>query len=211
MDLNDIRREYTQGGLHRKDLDEDPIAQFAKWMKQAVDAEIKDPNAMTVATVSPDGQPTQRIVLLKQVDHSGFCFYTNYGSKKAKDIEGNPLVSLHFPWHMLERQVKIRGRAEKMSKSESFAYFTSRPQDSQLAAWASDQSQPINSRQALMQQFHSMKEKFREGKIPLPDFWGGYRVTPLTIEFWQGGLNRIHDRFEYTRTDDSWEISRLSP
>lgn len=212
MKLEDVRREYLRGGLKREDLAENPITQFEAWLKQAIDAGLQDPTAMTVATVNADGQPSQRIVLLKQVNDKGFVFYTNYESRKAQDIEANPLVSLHFPWHLLERQVKICGRVEKVSSAESLKYFLSRPEESQLAAWASAQSRPVSSRQLLMQQFTAMKEKFSKGSIPLPDFWGGYRVVPTAIEFWQGGANRLHDRFEYQRQEDgSWDIERLAP
>ncbi|MBU3070186.1 pyridoxamine 5'-phosphate oxidase [Aestuariicella sp. G3-2] len=215
MDIDQVRRDYLQGGLQRGDLAADPIEQFELWLKQAIDAGMQDPTAMTVATVNAEGQPSQRIVLLKQVDAKGFVFYTNYESHKAQDIALNPLVSLHFPWHALERQVKICGRAEKVSAAESLKYFSSRPEESQLAAWASAQSRPVSSRQLLMQQFNAMKEKFKQGKIPLPDFWGGYRVVPSSIEFWQGGANRLHDRFQYTRTEtdgqSDWLIERLAP
>ena len=211
VDLEQLRRDYTEGGLRRSDLADHPIDQFQVWMKQAVDAELRDPNAMTVATCGNDGQPTQRIVLLKQVSHDGFVFFTNYGSNKAKAISENSRVSLHFPWHMLERQVKITGRAEKLSKADSFRYFSSRPRDSQLAAWASEQSSPVSSRSLLMQQFARMKEKFSEGEIPLPDFWGGFRVVPDSVEFWQGGGSRLHDRFMYRRDGDGWVIRRLAP
>ena len=211
MDLDQLRRDYTRGGLKREDLDSDPVTQFKAWLKQAIDAEIKDPTGMVVSTVDEHGQPSQRMVLLKQVDHDGFCFFTNYGSKKASDIGKNPLVSLHFPWHMLDRQVKICGRAEKMTNKESLDYFMSRPRESQLAAWASEQSNRIPSRQLLMQQIDVMKRKFRAGDVPLPEFWGGYRVTPSSIEFWQGGEHRVHDRFRYDRDGDHWNINRLSP
>ncbi|MYM63082.1 pyridoxamine 5'-phosphate oxidase [Pseudomaricurvus sp. HS19] len=211
MDLEQIRRDYLQGGLRRNDLADCPIQQFEKWLRQAIDAGLPDPTAMTVATVAPDGQPSQRIVLLKHVDTAGFVFFTNYGSHKAKDLEQNPLISLHFPWHPLERQVKICGRAQKVSTAESLKYFASRPKESQLAAWASAQSRPISSRQLLLQQFNAMKEKFSHGQIPLPDFWGGFRVVPSSIEFWQGGSNRLHDRFQYTRAGDGWQIERLAP
>jgi pyridoxamine 5'-phosphate oxidase len=212
MKLEDVRREYLRGGLKREDLAENPITQFEAWLKQAIDAGLQDPTAMTVATVNAEGQPSQRIVLLKQVNDKGFVFYTNYESRKAQDIEANPLVSLHFPWHLLERQVKICGRVEKVSSAESLKYFLSRPEESQLAAWASAQSRPVSSRQLLMQQFNAMKEKFSKGSIPLPDFWGGYRVVPTAIEFWQGGANRLHDRFEYQRQEDGgWGIERLAP
>jgi pyridoxamine 5'-phosphate oxidase len=165
---------------------------------------------MTVATVDASGQPSQRIVLLKKVDH-GFVFYTNYGSRKARDLAVNAKVSLHFPWHPIERQVKICGIAEKVSTAESAKYFLSRPKDSQLAAWASHQSHPVSTRQLLLQQVARMKEKFAQGEIPAPDFWGGFRVIPHEIEFWQGGANRLHDRFVYQRTNNGWTRSRLAP
>ncbi len=211
MDLEKLRREYLQDGLSRASLIADPIRQFEIWLNQAIDAQIKDPTAMTVATVDPHGQPSQRIVLLKQVTPNGFVFFTNYNSHKARDIAHNPLVSLHFPWHQLERQVKICGTAGKISAGESMKYFLSRPQDSQLAAWASKQSRPVSSRQMLMQQFNAMKQKFSDGTIPLPDFWGGYRVIPGSIEFWQGGADRLHDRFRYNRVGKVWSIERLAP
>ena len=211
MDLNDLRREYLKDGLSRDQLEDNPVDQFQKWLNQAIKAEIKDPTAMSVATVDAHGQPRQRLVLLKQVDNDGFVFFTNYESKKARDMALNPLVSLHFPWHVLERQVKICGRAEKVKSSESLKYFLSRPEESQLAAWASQQSSRLSSRHALLSQFAAMKEKFKSGSIPLPDFWGGFRVVPSSMEFWQGGGNRLHDRFEYTRDDDEWDIQRLAP
>lgn len=212
MDLEDIRRDYLQGGLRRENLADDPIVQFERWLKQTMEAGIQDPTAMTLATVNSFGQPTQRIVLLKHVDARGFVFFTNYESRKSHDIQHNPQVSLHFPWHWLERQVKVCGRAQKVPAAESLKYFLSRPRESQLAAWASAQSRPISSRQLLMQQFMSMKHKFSDGEIPLPDFWGGYRIVPSVIEFWQGGSHRLHDRFEYRRREEGgWDLERLSP
>jgi len=212
MDLEDVRREYLKGGLQHEGLASDPIAQFERWLQQSIDAKLQDPTAMTVATVDGDGQPSQRIVLLKHVDDAGFVFFTNYGSRKSQDIGVNNKVSLHFPWHMLERQVKVCGVTERVPKAESLAYFLSRPKESQLAAWASAQSRPVSSRQLLMQQFNAMKDKFSKGEVPLPDFWGGYRVVPTRLEFWQGGANRLHDRFEYNRqADGQWLIERLAP
>lgn len=211
IDIDQVRRDYLQGGLKRDELLEDPIDQFELWLKQVIDSGLNDPTAMTVATVDAEGQPSQRIVLLKQVDSAGFVFYTNYESHKAQDIAVNPRVSLHFPWHALERQVRVCGVAEKVSMTESLKYFASRPEESQLAAWASAQSRPVSSRQLLMQQFQSMKAKFQQGKIPLPDFWGGYRIVPASIEFWQGGANRLHDRFRYSRAGQGWSIERLAP
>ncbi len=212
FDLENIRREYLRGGLHRKDLADNPIDQFHLWMAQAVEAEIPDPSAMTLATVDAQGQPSQRIVLLKGVNQQGFVFYTNFGSRKARDLAQNARTSLHFPWHCMERQVAVRGVAERLGTAESLKYFLTRPRDSQLAAWASRQSHPIGSRALLLQQFESMKAKFVSGEIPLPDFWGGFRVRPEAVEFWQGGGKRLHDRFLYIRRDDdSWQIERLAP
>lgn len=212
MDLQSFRREYLQGGLHRKDLAADPFAQFATWMQQAIALEIVDATAMTVATVGADGQPSQRIVLLKHVDNSGFVFYTNFGSRKAQELAANPRISLHFPWHSIERQVKVCGIASKVSTAESLKYFLSRPRDSQLAALASRQSTVLTSRSVLLNQFEALKQKFHAGEVPLPDYWGGFRVVPAEIEFWQGGANRLHDRFRYLRgAGDIWQIDRLAP
>ncbi len=212
INIENIRREYLQGGLRREDLCDDPIEQFDRWLEQAVAAGLNDPTAMTVATVDASGQPSQRIVLLKDVDSRGFVFYTNFGSRKAQDLAANNKISLHFPWHILERQVKICGTAQKIPTLEAAKYFLSRPQESQLAAWASHQSKPVSSRELLMQQVARVKEKFKQGEVPLPDFWGGYRVVPEQIEFWQGGANRLHDRFEYRRqADNGWEVERLAP
>jgi pyridoxamine 5'-phosphate oxidase len=212
MDIEHFRREYLQGGLRREDLNDNPITQFQTWLDQTVNSGLGDPTAMVVSTVATDGQPSQRIVLLKHLDDEGFVFYTNYNSRKAREIGENDRVSLLFPWNTLDRQVKVCGRAEKISVSESVKYFLSRPRDSQLAAWASDQSRKITSREFLMTQLAHMKEKFAEGEVPLPDFWGGIRVRPHEMEFWQGGERRLHDRFEYNlQSDGSWEIGRLAP
>ncbi len=212
MALDQIRRDYLQGGLRRDELPADPHVLFETWQKQAIACGLADPTAMVVATVAADGQPSQRLVLLKQLDARGFVFFTNYGSRKAQEIAGNPHVSLLFPWHGMERQVKVGGTAEKISIAESVKYFMTRPRDSQLAAWASQQSAPLSSRQFLMSQLAQMKEKFANGDVPLPDFWGGIRVFPRDIEFWQGGASRLHDRFQYTRqSGDTWQIQRLAP
>jgi len=212
MDLESLRREYLHGGLNREDLLEDPFAQFAKWMQQAIDLQLGDPTAMTIATVSKEGQPSQRIVLLKHFDAHGFVFYTNYASRKANELQHNAKISLHFPWHGIDRQVKIAGEAAKIPAAESLKYFLSRPKESQLAAMASKQSKVLSSRTVLINQFESLKLKFKAGEIPLPDFWGGYRVTAHEIEFWQGGANRLHDRFRYLRASkDKWTIDRLAP
>jgi len=210
--LNQIRREYSQNGLRRQDLDDNPIEQFNHWLSQAIDAGMQDPTAMVVATVDEFGQPSQRIVLLKDLTDEGFVFYTNLGSRKAKELSQNDKISLHFPWHAIERQVIVYGTAEKLDVLTTMKYFMSRPEESQLAAWASEQSRPISSRDLLMQQFRKMKAKFSQGDIPLPDFWGGFRVVPHQIEFWQGGEHRLHDRFMYSKCDNgSWSIERLMP
>ncbi len=210
--LADIRREYTKGKLDKESLLEDPLEQFNLWLKDAVAAELPDPTAMTVATVDVCGQPSQRIVLLKDVNQGGFVFYTNLGSRKASEIRSNSLVSLHFPWHYLERQVKICGEAQPLSVAEVTKYFLSRPKESQIAAWASHQSKPISTRQMLMGKFDEIKEKFKNKDMTLPEFWGGYRVIPSEIEFWQGGAHRLHDRFSYTKdADGNWRTERLMP
>ena len=211
MDLETLRREYLHGGLRRENLTENPFDQFRLWMQQALDLKLLDPTAMTIATVSDDGQPSQRIVLLKHFDESGFVFYTNYGSRKASELDRNPKISLHFPWHGIDRQVKVCGEAEKIPAAESLKYFVSRPKDSQLAAIASEQSKVLTSRTVLLNQFESLKMKFKSGDIPVPDTWGVYRVCAEEIEFWQGGANRLHDRFRYIRNGDDWTIDRLAP
>ncbi|MBT1062925.1 pyridoxamine 5'-phosphate oxidase [Bowmanella sp. Y26] len=210
--LADIRREYSRGGLDRKDLSEDPFVQFEHWLKDIIATGLPDPTAMTVATVDADGQPSQRIVLLKDVSPKGFVFYTNLGSRKAAELKANPRISLHFPWHLIERQVKVCGVVEPLSTLEVSKYFLSRPRESQLAAWASEQSRPISTRQLLMSKFAEVKDKFAKGEVPLPSFWGGYRVIPHEIEFWQGGEHRLHDRFVYRlQSDQRWAIERLMP
>jgi pyridoxamine 5'-phosphate oxidase len=211
MSLQDNRREYDYGKLSRESLLDSPFDQFKLWMAQAIEADIQDPTAMSVATVSAEGKPWQRMVLLKDFDERGFVFYTNLGSRKAAEIAGNAQVSLHFPWLQLDRQVIVGGRAERLSTVDVMKYFLSRPKGSQLAAWASKQSSRINSRQALETQFEQVKAKFSKGEIPLPDFWGGFRVIPEEIEFWQGGESRLHDRFSFQRNGDDWDIARLSP
>lgn len=211
MKLQDIRREYLKDGLRRSALDEDPIVQLERWIADASEIELVDSTAFALGTVDDSGQPSQRIVLLKKLDQDGLVFYTNLNSSKAQDIKANNKVSAHFAWLPLERQVKIKGVATKISKSEALKYFLSRPRNSQLAAWASNQSQPISSRQFLMTTFERMKQKFSEGDIPLPDFWGGFRIKPTSFEFWQGGGARLHDRFEYFPSQLGWDIKRLAP
>ena len=212
MRYEDFRREYTAGGLTREMLDASPVRQFELWLEQAVHAGLEDPTAMVLATIDEQGLPWQRIVLLKGLSAGGFVFYTNHGSAKAQAIAQQPKVSLLFPWNELDRQVIIGGDAQKMSMAESASYFITRPRESQIAAWASRQSRPISARAILEQQAQVLREKFGKGEIPMPDFWGGYRVIPRRIEFWQGGEHRLHDRFEYSRQpDDSWGIRQLQP
>lgn len=211
-DLADLRRSYTQGRLSDSDLTASPFDLFERWLKQVIDSGLPDPTAMTVATVSGDGQPSQRIVLLKDVSSEGFVFFTNLGSRKAADLVNNPKVSLHFPWYILERQVRVCGTAEALSRAAVAKYFLSRPKESQLAAWASKQSQPISTRELLMTQFSQLKQKFASSEVPVPDFWGGFLVKPHQMEFWQGGEHRMHDRFEYNLQDDGqWQTQRLMP
>lgn len=212
MDIEQIRREYLKNGLHRSDLAADPIEQFDFWLQQAVQAELVDPTAMTLATVAADGRPSQRCVLLKGCDKNGLVFYTNLQSRKANEISENNNVSLHFPWLGLDRQVMICGRAEKLSVTQTLKYFLGRPRDSQIAAWTSAQSRTLSSRQMLEQNFARMKQKYQDGEVPLPSFWGGYRVRPSEFEFWQGRASRLHDRFHYSlQQDNSWSICRLAP
>ena len=209
-DLTNLRAEFRENGLNRSELDNDPFKQFSLWFTQVNRSEIAEPSAMSLATAD-EKEIGIRTVLLKHFDDKGFVFFTNYSSKKSEQIEVNPRAALLFPWLELERQVKIFGSVEKITTLESIKYFASRPKDSQLGAWASNQSATISSRSLLISQFESMKNKFSKGEVPLPDFWGGYRVIPDSIEFWQGRESRLHDRFIYQRSDNGWNISRLSP
>jgi pyridoxamine 5'-phosphate oxidase len=210
VDLTNLKKEFRKSGLSRSKLDNDPVKQFSLWFTEAIDSGIVEPSAMSLATTD-DSEIGIRTVLLKYFDDKGFVFYTNYESNKSHQIETRPEAALLFPWLALERQIKIVGSVEKVSSLESIKYFASRPKDSQIGAWASKQSSTISSRGILQSQFESMKQKFSSGVVPLPDFWGGYRVVPRTIEFWQGRESRLHDRFVYQRSEDDWTISRLSP
>jgi pyridoxamine 5'-phosphate oxidase len=207
-----MRHEYSLAKLDADDLRADPFEQFDLWFGQAREAGLLEPNAMTLATVGDDLGPTTRTVLLKAFDRRGFVFFTNLESRKARQIAVNPIVSLLFAWLPLQRQVSINGKAERTSTAEALAYFLKRPFGSQLAAWASPQSQVITGRAVLEMKWEEMKRRFRAGEVPLPSFWGGFRVIPREIEFWQGRENRLHDRFRYTRGDnDSWQLERLAP
>ena len=212
MRFSDHRRQYTLGGLRRADLAEDPVAQFVAWQDQAIAAGLADPTACVLATQQPDHTLRQRMVLMKGVDARGLVFYTNYGSGKAAALAECDQASMLFPWNELDRQVSVSGAVERASEEESDAYFASRPRDSQLGAWASAQSQAIENREALMQQLSDVSARFGEGQIPRPPHWGGYRLVPLSWEFWQGGENRLHDRFRYIHEDDgNWQVTRLQP
>jgi len=212
MDLGALRQEYTQAGLQHSDLKPNPFEQFELWFQQACNADLLEPNAMILATASASGAPAVRTVLLKYFDHNGFVFFTSYESKKAKQIEENSQVALLFLWLELERQVQITGKASKVSTAESLKYFVSRPRGNQIGAWCSHQSSVISSRQLLEMKFDEVQRKFMNSEIPLPSFWGGYRIVPDSFEFWQGRVNRLHDRFLYSLQEDTtWTIQRLAP
>lgn len=206
-----LRREYTRSGLRRADLTEKPMDLFEQWLKQACAAQLPDATAMSVGTVDANGQSYQRLVLLKYFDREGMVFYTNLGSRKASHLAHNPRISLHFPWHALERQVLVLGCAERLSVIDVMKYFYSRPRDSQISAWVSRQSMQISARGVLKSKFLELKQKFSQNEVPLPRFWGGYRVSIDAMEFWQGGEHRLHDRFLYRRKEGGWHINRLAP
>jgi pyridoxamine 5'-phosphate oxidase len=207
-----LRREYASDRLRRATLEADPIEQFARWFANAREAGVLEPNAMSLATADPTGRPSLRTVLLKYFDAQGFVFFTNLRSRKAREIAGNAQVSLLFPWLDLGRQVVADGTAEPISTAEAARYFLSRPRGSQIGAWVSHQSSVVGSRALLESKFEEIKRRFATGEVPLPDFWGGYRVRPMRFEFWQGQPNRLHDRFEYSAgADGAWTIERLAP
>jgi pyridoxamine 5'-phosphate oxidase len=211
-EIASIRKNYQAGRLHRADLDPDPFVQFSRWLDEAFRAGVTEPTAMSLATAWKDGRPLVRTVLLKGLDSNGFVFYTNLESRKARQLAENPNAALLFPWLALERQVTVTGLVSLLPKVEVIKYFALRPRESQISAWASPQSSPISSRKDLEREWENIRRKFGEGKVPLPPFWGGYRLGPKTIEFWQGGQNRLHDRFEYSRQPNgSWAIERLAP
>jgi pyridoxamine 5'-phosphate oxidase len=212
LNLAGSRTDYARGELCRANLHADPLAQFNAWLDGAIQANVPEPTAMSLATVGNDGVPRVRTVLLKGLDARGFAFYSNLESRKGRQLAERPAASLLFAWVTLERQIIITGSVERVDEAEATAYFASRPLRSRLAAWASAQSQPIASRAALETQFRETQARFADGAVPLPPFWGGYRVQPARIEFWQGRRDRLHDRFEYTpRADGSWAIERLAP
>jgi pyridoxamine 5'-phosphate oxidase len=210
MDLADLRRDYARESLSERDVAPDPITQFEKWFAQALGAGMIEPNAMTLATSTRDGHPSARIVLLKSVDAKGFVFYTDYRSRKGAELEANPNVALCFWWGELQRQVRITGTVARASREESEAYYRTRPHGSRIGAWASHQSAPLSSREPLESEVKRLEEKYPDD-VPLPPHWGGFRVTPDSIEFWQGRPSRLHDRIVYTRSGNAWTIGRLSP
>ena len=212
LDPASPRYDHAAHGLRRRDLDPDPIKQFSNWFTAAVEAGIRDVNAMSLATAGKDTRPSVRVVLLKGFDQDGFVFFTNYESEKGKELEENPNAALGFYWIELDRQIRISGRAEKTSREESERYFHSRPPASQLGAWASRQSEVVDARRVLDARLAEMTERFGDKPIPLPPHWGGYRLTPHTMEFWQGRSNRLHDRFRYARqASGAWSMDRLFP
>ena len=215
MDLSGLREEYGRGGLDLPDLTADPIEMFERWLQQSVDAGVHEPNAMVLATATPDGRPSSRMVLLKGVGPDGFVFFTNQASRKGAELAANPRCALLFPWHPLERQVRVEGTASVLTDVEVAAYFHSRPRGAQLGAWASAQSRPVASRAELAADYARAQERFgsddADGEVPVPPEWGGYRVAPEVVEFWQGRRSRMHDRLVYRRDGDGWVTTRLAP
>lgn len=210
--ISNMRIDYPDGQFDHSNVNPDPFKQFANWLQAAMDAGHIEPNAMTLATATLDGRPSARIVLLKGLDDQGFVFFTNYHSRKGQEIALNPHVALVFYWDRQSRQVRIEGTIQKTSEAESDAYFATRPRDSQIGAWASQQSKMVENRTVLEAEMSAAEERFKGNPIPRPDNWGGYRVTPHTIEFWQGRPSRLHDRLRYTKQPDgTWQIDRLSP
>jgi pyridoxamine 5'-phosphate oxidase len=207
-----LRKEYTSAGLTESAADPDPIAQFRRWFDTALAADLHEPNAMTLATATPEGRPSARIVLLKGFDERGFVFYTSYEGRKSEEIEANPRCALVFYWGELERQVRVEGGVSRIPEEESDEYFGSRPRGSQLGAWASEQSRPVEGRDPLEERLRNLEAEYEGREVPRPPFWGGYRVEPEVIEFWQGRESRLHDRLVYRRSDDGeWERERLQP
>jgi pyridoxamine 5'-phosphate oxidase len=212
MALADLRKDYSLAGLAEKDLARDPFRQFEKWFQEAEGAKIPEPNAMTLATADSDGKPSARTVLLKGLDGRGFVFFSNYESRKGREVAGNPRVSLVFPWIAMERQVIVEGTATKMAREENEAYFHSRPRASQLGAWVAQQSSIITGREVLEDAMKALEKKHAGAEVPLPPNWGGWRVAPETVEFWQGRRSRLHDRLRYRRgKEGAWTVERLAP
>jgi pyridoxamine 5'-phosphate oxidase len=209
--INTLRHDFSKESLDEKDVHQNPITQFSKWFQEAVDAKANEPNAMTVSTVSADGKPSSRILLLRNFDDNGFVFYTNYTSRKGEEIAVNPNAALLFFWPELERQVRIEGVLSKQTSKESDLYFNSRPRASKLGAWTSAQSKVVANRKVLDEEYEKLSKKYTEENIPRPEYWGGYVLKPHMIEFWQGRLSRLHDRIQYTLREGEWKIERLAP
>ncbi len=209
--INTLRHDFSKQTLDESDVNKNPFLQFEKWFKEAVDSKVNEPNAMTVATVSQAGQPSARIVLLRNFNEKGFVFYTNYTSRKGENIADNPKAALLFFWPELERQVRIEGILTKQTAEESDRYFNSRPRTSKLGAWTSEQSKVIAGREILDQEYKKLSEKYPGEEVPRPDYWGGYVLSPYTMEFWQGRPSRLHDRILYTLENNNWKINRLAP
>lgn len=211
LKISELRRSYTKSGLIESELPDEPVELLKLWIRQAITSEVLEPNAMTLATVKNDGSPDARMVLLKGINGDSISFFTNYLSEKARDLKSNPAVACCFWWPELERQVRLKGRVERAGRQESAEYFASRPRESQIGAWASDQSNELKNREDLEKRYSEFEEKFRNRKIPVPDHWGGYKVNLEEIEFWQGRPGRLHDRIHYQKQQDNWNRKRLSP
>ena len=211
MSLRDRRVQYETAGLDRGDLSDDPIEQWHRWYDQASEAGVSEPHAMTISTVDENGAPDSRVVLARDVSSNGIVFFTNYASTKSRHLQQNPAISSVFAWLDLHRQVRVRGRVERVSAAESDAYFASRPRESQIGAWASPQSETIADRSVLDDAIARITERFRDVPVPRPEDWGGWRIVPVEFEFWQGRPSRVHDRFRYSRSGETWSIGRLAP